>query len=288
MSNPEPPTTELAPITVNDELTDPGDSHVPFPADQIAEWRFSTGRRVAGPKVPQHEAHELRRVAADEIEWAHDKIRDLRRQLAMARIGVEIATGADPYQVDEAILAIRVDAQIEADKIIAEAEETAEQIVAEAQAYYTDAMDRVDAGELRQAPPVPTRVPVESRVRPGTLSEIVQSLPGRVEQWDAEGREIVAEAERAAEAARQIEREATAVVQQVLATRGALPAGPAPSPGSPGGYDPRSELGWTDPSRPPAAPESEADHERELELRRLMGPNPDDIDAYTRKLPPGD
>lgn len=175
-------------MSTNEDLT--SDGYTPWSPSQIREERFSQpNRRNDGYKA--REVDQFKERMAAEIEWHQHRIRDLTAQLNMARQAVELV--GDPYQdVNEVALNITMNAQLEADAIIAAAETQADEIVHNATQWGRPITEATTVAATIEPPADEPDVPETEQQ---SAERVARQLPDRLDSWAEDGQTIVRDAQ---------------------------------------------------------------------------------------------
>jgi cell division septum initiation protein DivIVA len=186
------------------------DGYEPWSPDMVRQQTFPQPTRRA-PAVDKREVEKFTTRMGDEIEWLHERIRGLEAQLQLARGAVDLATTGElsVYEtVDEQSIQIRIAAQVEADRIIAEAIEQGDAVMADAS---DQAEQIINAAHERDALILsPTGSVTVTRA-----VELDLSLPDRITRWEEEGASISLEVERRAAEVQDARTRLTAASQQI-------------------------------------------------------------------------
>lgn len=216
MNTDETQTVVIADANPNSDIA--YDGYLPMTPGQIREFGKGFGqpnRRADGYK--RIDVDPVMNRLADEVSWLQGRLRDVKAQLDAAQLGADIIEGS--YRnLDEQAIQRRMDARLEADRIVEDAEKEADRIIADARLEADQIVDQA----VRDAAPIdPTgehRLPVtvettdeipsddanladHDETEGQRLQRVAAQLPDRLDDWEKGGQSIVADAQMLARAA---------------------------------------------------------------------------------------
>lgn len=193
------------------------DEYKPWTPSMVRETRFSDQRGRGRKGYERAEVDAFVTRISDEIAYLHGRIENLTAQLETARMGVEaVATGEiNVYEsVDEQAIALRMQAQDEANKIVDEAGQMADDIVAEAN---TQADEIIASANDHGAMIVARAQQIANEIEPPEPT-VPDDLPAMLDLYERVGEQITAEVERLEQDAARARERLTAATDGVRRT----------------------------------------------------------------------